>query len=563
MFRSITFNGTDKKPIGAPIIKKTNEMIYEFDLQYERNYKIVKVISQREKEFQEYLKHQEELQFRLKNLITILKAYFEENNYNSNTYYEIYKFPNKPGNRLRRRRKKRYCPKSEKIRRTKNIFYKITKNYFYFNKFKPYLYPLTLKDKKLFERKIYTDPNLHPKNGNNLSDMTPAQLKKFVDVFGFVPMVFNKNQQEKEKKNKNKKLKKNRNFSSNNLFSNKKRDENKIKLKLKKDNNVKFLGSDNRFSLNNSNNYYSLINNYYSKGSQSDSYKNSKNIQLNNNYYRYNNINNNSQGTSNSNNTISKINPSNSYNNIYYYNRYINLKNFNIKSNENYSILNNNLSSNKSSLSNNTINTNNIFRKNNNIPSSIRIKKNSNLGSFRKSSSTLKKKCIKTIQKSEVLNKDIKSFNKINKLYTDDFKNKKNEIQKKGLKKINFINFMKIYEKDFRSDVKNSWQMKFQHLKEDVKGHIQLKKMEFFRRPKSKLHFVRIYNRRRDQNKMTKEDFFSYKDHEIEEELYKDISPISNNKRRSLSNYNLTSKAKLSRNKFNKLKCIPSSKSVK
>ena len=558
MFRSITFNGTDKKPIGAPIIRKTNEMIYEFNLQYERNYKIVKVISQREKEFQEYLKHQEDLHFRLKNLIKILKAYFEENNYNSNTYYEIFKFQNRSGNKMRRRRKKRHCPKSEKIRRTKNLFYKITKNYFYFNKFKPYLYPLTIKDKKNYERKIVTDPNLRAKSGNNLSDMTPAQLKKFVDVFGFVPIVF-KNQQEKKKKNK--KLKKYRNFSSINLLSNKKRNENKIKLKLniKKDNNVKFVGSDNRFNLNNSNSYFNLMNNYYSKGSQSESYKNSANIQLNNNYYRYNNVNNNSQGTTISNNTISKINPSNSYNNIYYYNRYINLKNYNIKGNQNYSILNNNLSSNKSSLSNNTINN---FRKNN-IPSAIRIKKNANMGSFRKSSSTLKNKCIKTIQKSEVLNKEIKCFNKINKLYTDDFKNKKNEIQKKGLKKINFINIMKIYQQDFRSDVRNSWQMKFQHIKEDINGRIQLKKMEFFRKPKSKLHFVRVYNRRRDQKKMTNEDFLSNNDYEIEEELYKDLTPISNKKRRNLSNNNLTNKVKLSRNRLNKLRYISSSKSGK
>ena len=561
MFRSITFNGTDKKPIGAPIIRKTNEMIYEFDLQYERNYKIVKIISQREREYQEYLKHQEELQFRLKNLIKILKAYFEENNYNSNTYYEMFKFQNRPRNRMRRRRRKRFCPKTEKIRRTKNIFYKITKNYFYFNKFKPYLYPLTIKDKKNFERKIFTDPNLRAKNGNNLRDMTPAQLKKFVDVFGFVPMVFKK---QKEKKNKNKKLKKKRIFSSINLFSNKKRNENKSKFKLKKENNVKFLGSDNRFNLNNTNNYFSLINNYYySKGSQSENYKNSKNIQLNTYYYRYNNANNNnSQGTTNSNNNISKINPSNSYNNIYYYNRYINLKNFNIKGNQNYSILNNNFSSNKSSLFNSTIN-NNILRKNNsNIPSVIRIKKNSNMGSFRKSSSSLKNKCIKTIQKSEVLNKDINCFNKINKLYTDDFKNKKNEIQKKGLKKINFINFMKMYEKDFRSDVKNSWKMKFQHIKEDVNGRIQLKKMEFFRKPKSKLHFVRIYNRRRDQKKMTNEGFLSNNDYEIEEELYKDLTPISN-KKRSLSSYNQANKVKVSRNRLNKLKYISSSKSVK
>ena len=80
MFRSITFNGTDKKQIGAPIIRRTNEMISEFDLQYERNYKIVKVVSQRELEFQEYLKQQEALQYRLENLIKILREYFKENN---------------------------------------------------------------------------------------------------------------------------------------------------------------------------------------------------------------------------------------------------------------------------------------------------------------------------------------------------------------------------------------------------------------------------------------------------------------------------------------------------
>ena len=121
---------------------------------------------------------------------------------------------------------------------------------------------------------------------------------------------------------------------------------------------------------------------------------------------------------------------------------------------------------------------------------------------------------------------------------------------------------MKIYEKDFRSDVKNSWQMKFQHIKEDVNGHIQLKKMEFFRKPKSKLHFVRIYNRRRDQKKTTNEGFLSNNDYEIEEELYKDLTPISN-KKRSLSSYNQANKFKLSRNRLNKLKNISSSKSVK
>ena len=41
MFRSITFNGTENKPIGAQILRRTNEMISEFDLQYEKYYKMM------------------------------------------------------------------------------------------------------------------------------------------------------------------------------------------------------------------------------------------------------------------------------------------------------------------------------------------------------------------------------------------------------------------------------------------------------------------------------------------------------------------------------------------
>ena len=155
MFRSITFNETDKKQIGAPIIRRTNEMISEFDLQYERNYKIVKVVSQRELEFQEYLKQQEALQFRLENLIKILKEYFKENNYNENSYYTLFKFPNKSNRRRRRRKKKRTRPKSSEIKRNKYLFYRVTKHNYYFNKFKPYLYPLTNKEKKFGKKNLY------------------------------------------------------------------------------------------------------------------------------------------------------------------------------------------------------------------------------------------------------------------------------------------------------------------------------------------------------------------------------------------------------------------------
>ena len=218
MFRSITFNGTDKKQIGAPIIRRTNEMISEFDLQYERNYKIVKVVSQRELEFQEYLKQQEALQFRLENLIKILREYFKENNYNENSYYTLFKFPKKSNRIRRKRKKKRTRPKTAEIKRNKYLFYRVTKSNYFFNKFKPYLYPLTNKEKKDLERKIYTDANLKEKEKSNYFNMSPAQLKKFVDVFGFIPIMFQKDDNE-DKNSKKKKLK--RNFSSFNYLSKK------------------------------------------------------------------------------------------------------------------------------------------------------------------------------------------------------------------------------------------------------------------------------------------------------------------------------------------------------
>ena len=88
MYSKITLNNTDRKEIGVPILKRTNKMITEFDLDYERYYKIDKQISQREIEYQEFLKRQEQRQFYLKNLIKILRIYFKQYNYNSDTYYK-------------------------------------------------------------------------------------------------------------------------------------------------------------------------------------------------------------------------------------------------------------------------------------------------------------------------------------------------------------------------------------------------------------------------------------------------------------------------------------------
>ena len=541
MFRSITFNGTDKKQIGAPIIRKTNEMIYEFDLQYERNYKIVKVISQREIEFQEYLKQQEALQFRLDNLIKILRNYFKENNFNSNTYYALFKPTRIRSIKKRKKRRKKIRPKSAEIKHNKYIYYKATKDNFYFNKFKPYLYPLTNKDKKRIERKINTDINAKEKVKNNLSNMTPAQLKRFVDVFGFIPMIFHKDDkddEEKEKKRKKLNSKNLRNFSSNiysfgknksnRNFGNKKLENINMKRGISgrlMDGNKymvnKFGNMNNINNISNSNSYNTFIKNIVDSNGLLNIKNNKNNLVLPNtklpkyniinkninNYNIYNkkinNIDNyNIFKNSNNLNNINtfKINSmSNSYNNIFFNKQYYNIYN---NSNSANSINNNKISSlfNSKRIKNTNNNINNINTKD----GKIKIRRNSieNLKKY-----SFNKQCIKTIQKSEVLNKDIEYLNKAYDVTGENFNTKTNKIENKTFKKIDFISMLEIYKKDFRPDIKKELNKNYEHIKEDLNGHIQVKKIEFVRKPKSRLNFVRVYNKRRDQKNNNKVEF--------------------------------------------------------
>ena len=565
MFRSITFNGTDKKQIGAPIIRRTNEMIYEFDLQYERNYKIVKVISQRELDFQEYLKQEEAKRFRLENLIKILREYFKENNFNSNSYYILFKNNKNNINRRRRRKKrKKMRPKTAQIKRNKNLFYKITQNFYYFIKFKPYLYPLTNKEKKEFERKIYTDVNLKEKETNNLYNMSTAQLKKFVDVFGFLPVTVKKEEEDKEIQ----KIKMNRNFNAFQFINTKKSYSfgNKNLISLKKGINNIFMKPDNNVNyMNNSNSYNNLINNLKLKLNNSMNIKNKKNNlgfynKLFNNNFKYNNDN-------NINNNIFnkilhknfKINPqtTKNHNNILN-NRYFDLKQLNfindmkLSSNKlinNYSNLNNHNSKNFT-IYNNKYNNNSISNRNNdNKDTTIKIKKNKNLENLKKNS--FSNQCIRTIQKAEILNKDINFLNKEYQISGQNFNIKRNKIENKTLQKVNYMSFMQIFEKDFRPDIKKQFEKKYEHIKEDNQGRIQVKKIEFIRKPKSKLNFVRIYNKRREQKKLNKVEFV-YNNNDEEKS---DLTSFKN--KRSLSNI------KLSRNNINKYKHIYPSSSGK
>ena len=573
MFQSITFNGTDKKQIGAPIIRRTNEMIYEFNLQYERNYKIVKAVSKRELEFQEFLRQQDANQLRLENLIKILRGYFKENNYNQNTYYKLYKNINIPVHKTGKKHRKKIRPKTVNIRRNKFLFYKITEKNFYFNRFKPYLYPLTNKDKKEFERKIYTDAELKEKEKAKLYNMTPEQLKKFVDVFGFMPSILKKNDDDDDGDNEryNKKKKNKRNSSSFNILYSKKRKNltNESQINLRKEMSNRLTGKGG--NINNSNSLNNIIQNYINNSNLklNHSMKNVKNNLILNyskfgklNYIHNNNIKKSFLRNNKINNYLNiypQVNKS--FNKIKISNRYFNLNNSkcinknlnsskninNFSSLSNFNIQNHSLFNFKNNINNNS--NSNIFSGNN--TNKIAIKKNINIENIKRN--TFTNKCIKTIQKSELLNKDIKYLNKLYDISQDNFNNKKNQIEKKIFKKINFISFMHIYEKDFRPDIKKQSERKkkYEHIKEDMNGNIQVNKIEFIRRPKSVLNFVKVYNKRRDQKRLNKEDFVCNNNDEEKSDLT------------SYKNKKNVSSIRISRNKINKFKRIYSSSYAK
>ncbi len=201
MYSKITLNNTDRKEIGVPILKRTNKMITDFDLDYERYYKIDKQISQREIEYQEFLKRQEQHQFYLKNLIKILRIYFIQYKYNSDTYYKEYR-----ASKNYKKRKKIKRTKSLILSKNKAIYNIILKNSQFFKLFKPYMYPLGAKDKKIYLlKKINTEKNVNLKT--RLVRMTQDEIKKYAEMFGVIPINYIK----KDDKDKNKKKHKKQN----------------------------------------------------------------------------------------------------------------------------------------------------------------------------------------------------------------------------------------------------------------------------------------------------------------------------------------------------------------
>ena len=217
MFKNITLNGTHRKEIGKPIIRAMNNLKVYVDLQYERHYKMIDYKLKREREFQEYLKLKEMLKFRRDNLIKLLKNYFTLTISPKRTI---------------QKGKKKLSYNSFYIKEHKFLYYKIiysnADNYF-FMKFRPCLLPLAKTKQK---KRSLSDGNINLKFKMG---MTPAQIKKFVLLFGYVPENIRKDMDAKRnQKNRGKtvtkkiifnydllvekrKLKKQRNISANNF----------------------------------------------------------------------------------------------------------------------------------------------------------------------------------------------------------------------------------------------------------------------------------------------------------------------------------------------------------
>ena len=218
-------NNTERKEIGVPILKRTDEMISEFDLDYEKNFKISKYHNL-DKEFKEFLRMQEQHEFYLSHLVKLLKIYFRENNYNSNTYYFQYLYNNKSSTKRKHKR-----TKSFKFPKNKFKYYYIFKNSINYNNHQPWIYPLGIKDKKNFiHKKLKTETNNYKKKGT--IKIAQSVLKLYIEHFGQVPV----NYVQKEN-NKNNKAQKRANSSYNNLrnvFYRSKGFDDKTHLLLKK-----------------------------------------------------------------------------------------------------------------------------------------------------------------------------------------------------------------------------------------------------------------------------------------------------------------------------------------
>lgn len=485
MYSCININNTERKQIGVPILKRTDEMISEFDLDYERYYKLGKLNSQREKEFQEFLKRKQQIQFYLTNLIKILRIYFKENKYNFNAFYSEYIIYKKFQNTKKTRKKR---PKSYKNKTDKYIYFKILKNLETtknLKTYKPYLYPLDIHDKKrILFRKIKTERNFYNKTRD--VKMSQKELKLYVDVFGSYPVNFVKKENTKNKKKKNK-------FNAlKNYYYHSKSLDNKTHLLLKKGNEMKekYFGGFDKMKKYVQMKYKNALNLKAKLVNKKIGYIINRLSATNKNIRSKNLINNKNVQY----NSCSNINKNNDHANIkknYLTNKgfyKINYSSYNITNLKSQSSMNK-----LKTIQNNSINNYNI---NNSQISTIDIKNRKNL---RPSSSyeylyKFGSQFSKTIKNSKKITQDISFSNKVFSMSKDSYNKVSKLIEKTKLKQINVLNLIKhdIFEQ------KRKEFAKFKYVKENLSGNLKVNIFEHVRKPKSKYEFVREYNVRRD-----------------------------------------------------------------
>ena len=541
MYSSISLNNTERKEIGVPILKRTDEMIAEFNLDYERNYKMDKFNAEKEKAFKEYLKRQEQRQFYLRNLIKILRIYFKENNYNQDTYYFEYSHKNKKYlNKIRKKKR----TTSFTLPKNKFIYYQIFKNSTIYKFYQPWIYPLGEKDKKnLVHRRLKTDFNII--TNKDIVRIDKSQLKLYVEIFGVIPVNYIK--REKEDKSKNKKVNKSNYFYLRNHYYSTNSFDNKTHLLLQKGKlKEKYYGGYEKMKKyiymkkKNITNLKAksanrLINNRYINST--------KNRSSNNIFYNKSSIfKNNNHSAINKNKKSIKYNVKNNNTNN---DRYSNLKNFTMinKNNTNNNSYYNNISSIQSASSFN-INNNkkpktfqNKFSTNNNINildskntinnyyNKINLKKNMTHDYLSKFNNEYSK----TIKKSKLLNKNISFLNRVFYLSKNNYNKTKKIFEENRIKKISMLSMVK-------NDIfaqKRKAMSQFKYVKENMSGNIKVNFLSFVRTPQSKLIFVRDFNKQREQSKKYKEididtDEDNEDDNEIEE-VYDYIDKESKN----------------------------------
>ena len=523
MYSCISINNTERKQIGVPILRRTDEMISQFDLDYERYYKLGKLNSQREREYREFLKKKEQIHFYLTNLIKILGIYFKENKFNFNAFYSQYIY-----NKIQNKKTRKKRPKSYKNTKKKNIYYNIFKkseNSKKSKSYKPYMYPLDIWDKKKFIfRRIKTESNNYHKTRE--VKMTQNEFKLYVEIFGSYPVNFIKKDNAK-----NKKKKKNTFNALKNYYFNSKSLDNKTHLILKKGTEMKdkYFGGYDKMKKYVEMKYKSALNLKAKFANKKIEYiinrlTAPKRILKNKKIIITKHVQNNSSPDINKSNVFANIQKNNLNNKNMYKTNYsaFNIPNINSLS----------TSLNKRKISqNNIINNNNenhsqmstldIKNKSNKLNININLKRNTSYDYLSKFGTEFSK----TMKSSKKIKEEISFRNKLFSMTKNNYHKVSKIIEKTKLKKVNMSHLLK---NDFFAQKRKDLS-KFKYVKENKNGDLKINIFEHIRKPTSKNEYIREYNVKREQLRKYKDKDLS--DNSSEDDEKSDFNLFSENEK--------------------------------